>query len=586
MRKWIFLVVAALVILSMMLAACGPNEEPANTGEEEVVAEENEEEAAAEEEEEEEEEAEEAEEEAVEEVAAKVTTWAWTQEPDSLNPYYTDMWFSSILQQIYLCWPWEYDDQNLPYPHLVTEIPSLENGGISEDGLVITLTLRDDITWSDGEPITSADFLFTYEMVMADTNTVSSQYPYDYLVGLETPDDITVVMTFEEPFAPWQSTFWLGILPEHILAPVFEAEGSIDEAEWNLAPSVGCGPFMFAEWESGSYLRFVKNDNYWKGSPNIDEIYLQFVPDDAAQTAAMVAGDADLGTFPPLSDVPSLRDAGVTIFSVNGGYAEGWFFNMRDMASPGAKDVAVRQAIAMAIDREAIAQDLLLGLTKPAETFWDAMEASGYVSPDIEPWVYNPDAARELLENAGYVDNDGDGIREDADGNPLVIIHGTTIREIRQDIQAVTQQYLREVGIDLVTQSWDSDIFFGSYADGAAPAVGDVDIMEWSDSTYFPDPDTDYWLCSQIPDDENPWGYNYYICDEDLDALFQAQLVETDPAARIELFHQISKYVHDQVYWLGMYVDPDIWMVNPRLTGVKFSGVTPFFNIMEWDIAE
>jgi peptide/nickel transport system substrate-binding protein len=516
----------------------------------------------------------------------KVATFAWTQEPDSLNPFYTDMWFSAILQQLYLCWPWQYDDANVPYPHLLTEIPTLDNGGISSDGLTITMHLKDDIQWSDKEPITSADFLFTYEMVMADVNAVNSQYPYDYLVDLQVPDDQTVVMVFEEPFAPWESTFWRGVLPEHILRPVFEEDGSIMEAAWNSLPTVSCGPYVADEWESGSFLRFVANENYWLGEPNIDEIFLQFVPDDAAQTAALIAGDADLGTFPPLSDVPQMRDAGLQIMSVNGGYAEGWFFNLRDMANDPVKDLVVRQAIAMSIDREAIANDLLLGLTEPAETFWDAIAASGWVSPDIEPWEFDPDTARQMLEDAGYVDTDGDGIREDADGNPLVVYHGTTIREIRQDIQAVAQQYLLDVGIDLQIQSWDSDIFFGSYADGAPPAIGTVDVMEWSDGTYFPDPDTDYWLCSQIPDDENPWGYNYYICDEELDALFQQQLTEFDPAARIELFHQISQIVHDKVYWFGLYVDPDIWIVSPSLTGVKFSGVTPFFNIMDWDIAE
>ncbi|MEW6716202.1 MAG: peptide ABC transporter substrate-binding protein [Chloroflexota bacterium] len=514
----------------------------------------------------------------------KVVTFAWTQEPDSLSPFYTDMWFSTILQQLYLCWAWQYDDQNVAYPHLVTEIPSMENGGISEDGLTITLHLRDDIVWSDGTPITSADFLFTYEMIMNEANAVFSQYPYDYLVSLETPDERTVVMTFSEAFAPWQANFWRGILPKHILQPVFDAEGSLQMAEWNLAPTVGCGPYVFGEWESGSFLRFVKNENYWLGPAKIDEVFLQFVPDDAAQTAALVAGDADLGTFPPLSDVPTLEGAGLTIFSVNGGYSEGWFFNMRDMANPGAKDVNVRKAIAMALDRNAIVNDLLLGLTVPAETLWDALAAQGYVSPDIEPWQYNPTEAMRLLEEAGWIDRDNDGIREDAEGKKLTLIHGTTIREIRQDIQAVAQQYLREVGIELITQSWDADIFFGSYSDGAPPAMGEVDIMEWSDSTYFPDPDTDYWLCSQVPSDENPWGYNYYICDETLDALFQQQLVETNPTERVKIIQQITKYMHDQVYWLGLYVDPDIWIVSPRLTGVKFSGVTPFYNIAEWDI--
>lgn len=514
----------------------------------------------------------------------KVITFAWTQEPDSMNWIYSNMWFSSILQQLFHCWAWEFDDQNSAFPRLVTEIPSMENGGVTEDGLVITMQLRDDIVWSDGTPMTSADFVFTFDMIMDAANTVSSQYPYDYLASVEAPDERTVVMTFTEPFAPWQSLFWRGVLPQHVLGPVYDAEGSIDEAEWNLAPTVGCGPFNFAEWESGSYMRFVKNENYWAGEANLDEIYLQFVPDDASQTAALVAGDADLGTFPPLSDVPILEAGGLQIMVQSSGYAEGWFFNFREMANPGARDVNVRQAIAMAIDREAINNDLLLGLTKPANTLWDPIAAAGYVSPDLEPWPYDPDAARQLLEDAGWVDRDGDGIREDAAGNPLTLIHGTTIREIRQDNQAVTQQMLRDVGIDLQILSFDADLFFESYANGSPAALGDVDIMEWSDSTAFPDPDQSYWLCSELPDDENPWGYNYFGCDEALDALFQEQLVTIDPVERAAIVSEISSYMHEQVYWLGMWDDPDYWIVSDRLTGVKFSGVTPFYNVVEWDL--
>lgn len=516
----------------------------------------------------------------------KVVTFAWTQEPDSLNWNYSNMWFASILQQIYHCWAWEWDDENIVEPNLLTEIPTTDNGGVSEDGLMVTMNLRDDIVWSDGTPITAEDFVFTYQMIMDPNNTVVSQYPYDQLVSVEAPDERTVVMTFSEPFAPWLAWFWRGVLPKHIIEPVFEANGSMDEAEWNLAPTVGCGPYDFAEWESGSYIRFVKNPNYWGEPAKIDEIYLQFVPDDASQTAALIAGDADLGTFPPLSDVPALSDAGLEIMIASSGYAEGWYFNFREGATEAVTDVRVRQAIAMALDRQAITEDLLLGLTEPVETLWDPLEGGRYLHPDIEPWPYDPDRARELLEEAGYTDSDGDGIREDADGNPLVLSHGTTTREIRQDAQAVAQQALREIGIDLQIQNYNADLFFGSYADGSPAALGELDLMQWSDSTAFPDPDHYYWLCSEIPNDESPWGANYFGCDETLDALFQEQITIIDPEERATVFHEITQIIHDNVYWIGMWDDPDYWIVSPRITGIKFSGVTPLYNILEWDVTE
>jgi peptide/nickel transport system substrate-binding protein len=460
------------------------------------------------------------------------------------------------------------------------------NGGLTPDGLVLTLHLRDDIVWSDGKPITSADFVFTYEMVMSDANAVTSQYPYDQVKSVEAPDERTVVVTFTTPFAAWQALLWRGILPKHVLEPTFAEKGSMQEAEWNRAPTVGCGPFVFAEWESGNYVHFVRNENYWLGPAKLDDVYFKIVPDDASQTAALAAGDADIGTFPPLSDVPILQAAGLNIVLESSGYAEGMFFNFREMANPGARDVKVRQAVAQAIDREAINRDLLLGLSHVPNTFWDPLAASGYVSPDVVPWQYDPEAAKKLLDDAGWTDRDGDGIREDANGNELKLVHGTTIREIRQDVQAVVQQQLKAVGIDLELMSQESDLYFGSFSDGAACAVGTVDIMEWSDAPSFPDPDKDYWLCDQIPSADNPWGWNYFGCDEKLDGLFRQQLATIDPAARAKIIQEIGLYMHNQVYWYGLYDDPDYWVVNPRLSNVRFSGVSPLFSIGEWDVTE
>jgi len=508
----------------------------------------------------------------------KIITIAWTQEPNSLNRSYSSMWYMSVLTNIYECWPWNYSVDNEPYPYLLTELPT-----VSEDGLIVTMKLRDDITWSDGTPITSDDFVFTHEMINSTANSVDSAYPYDQF-AISAPDAQTVVMTFSEVFTSWQSSLWQGsLMPKHILQPVFDAEGTIDAAEWNMAPTVGCGPFNFTEWESGSYLRFDKNPNYWGPAPKLDAIVFQFVPDDAAQTAALLAGDVDAGYWPPFEDIPAFQEAGLNIVNVRAGYNEGWFINLRDMASPGIKDLVVRKAIAMGLNREANT-DLRLGLVKVNKTLWDDLPA--YVDPSITAWPYDPEAAKALLEENGYVDSDGDGIREDLDGNPLTITYGTTDKTERQNYQALAQQQMLAIGIDLQTFSYDADILFAGYSEGGPAAIGDLDIMEWSDAPYFPDPDTSYWLCSDQPSDDNPYGYNYFVCDEELDALFQQQIVTGDPAAREQIFWKITKLMNDNVYYLGIWEDPDIYVVNPLVTGYNISGVTPFHNIADWDITQ
>lgn len=511
----------------------------------------------------------------------KVATFIWTQEFDTLNPIYTGMWFVSITFDIWNSPAWSFNSDDEPTPVLVTQMPSEANGGITDDGRTITLNLRDDINWSDGEPITANDFVFTYQMIMDPANIVQSTYPYDSIADVTAADDQTVVMTFEEPFAPWM-TLWRYLLPEHVLRPVFEAEGTLDAAAWNLAPTVGSGPYTFAEWESGSFARFVRNENYYNAPPLIDEIFIRFVPDDASQTAALQTGDGDLGTFIPYSDVPTLESAGVNVVSVPSGYNEGWFFYFGDNGHPALQDLNVRKAVALAFDRAALSENLLLGLTQPAATLWDNMP---YVDPTIEPWPFDPAEANRLLDEAGWVDSNNDGTR-DKDGVELVLSHGTTIREIRQDTQAVAQQQLAEVGIGLDIQSYDADIFFGGMSDGGPAASGELDIFEWSDGpSVYPDPDHYYWYCSEIPTDDYPDGGNWQrLCDETLDGLFALQATQTDFAERQQTFHEITRYMFDNVIWLGLWQDPDIWALSGRLQNVNMSGASPFYSIAEWDI--
>ena len=516
--------------------------------------------------------------------AGGVATFIWTQEFDSLSPLYTNMWFSAITQQLWNCWAWDFDENANPHPVLVKEMPSAANGGISADGKTITLKLRDDIKWSDGTPLTADDFIFTYEMTMNPANAVATQSPYDQLDSVTAPDPQTVVMVFKEPYAPWVGTLWHGLVPKHIVEPQFTAAGSLDQVEWNRAPTVGCGPFTFAEWESGSFARFVANDTYWLGRPKIDEIFFRFVPDDASQVAALKAGDGDLGTFISYSDIPTLEESKVAMVTVFSGYNEGIYFYMDpEKGHPALQDVNVRKAIAYATDRASLCKDLLLDLTKPSASDWDN---TSWVDPSIQPYPFDAGQANTLLDTAGWKDSNGDGTR-DKDGVELVLDYGTTTREIRKDTQAVFQQQLAAVGIKVNLLNAESDLFFSSYGEGGPAATGEYDIFEYSTVFNFPDPDIAEWNCDEIPTDEKPEGQNWMaVCDPELHELFAKQRTQIDIAERQATFHQITKYIFDQVYWLGIWQDPDIWAVGPRLKNVKLSGATPFFNIAEWELSE
>jgi len=561
-RSPLYLLLFLLLAASMVLTACGgaaETEAPdADVGE--VVEEEAEAEAEA------------------EPAEPKIITLSFLREWDSLNPMYSANYYSRVTQQIWNCDPWVFDENNEPVPVLLTEMPSLDNGGVSEDGKTITLNLRDDVTWSDGEPLTADDFVFTWEMFIDPANA-AIVFPYDLITNMEAVDPTTVVLTFGEAFIPWQSTILREILPAHVLRPVFEADGTLDNATWNFEPTVGCGPYVLNEWESGSYAHFVRNDNYFDETAKIDEIYIRFVPDPASQTAALLNGDVDVGYLPPFADRPVLKNAGVVVEPVNSGYNEGLFANIEN--SPAMQELEVRQAVAMCLDRQAFIDDVLFGETVPANSFWHGTK---WEDPDLEPWPYDPVMAGQLLDEAGWIDSNGDGVR-DKDGVELVLQHSTIDDDFRMDFQAVAQQNLADCGIQLEISSYPIVDYLTSAE--ASPCYAESDFCMWSWAASFPDGDTNRFLCSAIPSADNPRGRNLFrLCDPYLDELFALEITQLDPAQRLETFHEISRYMTENAYWIGLWNDPDAYAYNSDITGVRLSAQNPFFNINEWDLSQ
>jgi peptide/nickel transport system substrate-binding protein len=516
----------------------------------------------------------------------QVATIAFVQEFDTLNPLYAQALSAIYAQPLWNCRAWNFDDQNSPVPVVVKEIPTRQNGGVSEDGKTITLKLRDDAAWTDGTPITADDFVFTYQMTVNPANNALITTPYDQVESITAPDAHTVVINFKAPYGAWLTTLYRYLLPAHVLKPVFDSQGSLANAEWNRAPTVGCGPFVFKSWEAGKEARFSANEKYWLGKPKLTEIVTGFLGSDDAKSAALKAGQADLATFlvNTAAYLKDLRQAGMQTLPVNSGYIEGWYFMLDPTnGQPALQDVKVRQAIAYALDRDGMRNTIKGGAPELAASLWDN---TPYVDPSLKPYPYDPEKAKQLLEEAGWVDTNSDGIREKG-GVDLVVSQVVLQNEDRLAVQQVVKDQLAAVGIKIDPSNVDSASFFLAYDSAGPIATGQYDIFEYAPRTNnFPDPGTYDFMCDHIPSAQNPQGENWsFLCDKELDALLQQGAKEIDFEKRQQIYQKASKLIYDKAYFLAFWTDPDFWMAGPQLKNVRLSGVTPFFNAAEWQVS-
>ncbi len=477
-----------------------------------------------------------------------------------------------------------YDENDDFTGELALEVPSLTNGGISEDGLTITYTLREGVTWHDGQPVTAADVQFTWNAIMDAKNTVISRYGYDKISAVETPDDYTVVVTFTEVFAAWQILFD-AILPKHLLEA---QEGDLCQSDFSLMP-IGFGPLKFAEWVPSDHITWDANPDYFRGAPKIERFILRFVPSTEAVIQAIRAGEAEIGWGLNEPAIPQLRDLesqGINTIVELIPNSHRYVFNMDPAAAPIFADINVRKAIALAINKQGIVDDLLYGVTEPgttewANTFWE--------NTALTPYPYAPEEAMALLAEAGWVDSDGDGIVE-KDGQPLSFVHSTyTGDQLLENIQLYVQRNLRDIGIDMQISNVALATAFAAYSAGGTWATGQYEMGGWFHGLRNPDPDLSVrFACWEIPSDENPTGSQWYhYCNPAVDALFEEQALLLDRDARKVVIDEIQQLIYDDYPVIYLYDFTSIYAVKDSLQNFDPTSWGNFYwNIWEWELTE
>ncbi len=524
-------------------------------------------------------------------------TGGWTQEPNNVNVYYTQMSYAVWIAQLTTVGLAEWDEQGNLVPELAADLPTADNGGVSPDGLTITWKLKDCLYWSDGERITSKDVKYTWESVMDPKNAPLSRVGYDKIASVDTPDELTAVIHFSELYPAWQTLFTQGpnnqgaLMPAHLL----EGKTALESDPEIHSPTVASGPFIITEWVAGDHMTLLPNPNFYKGRPKLDQVQIKFIPDPETALAALQTGDIDWYPDFSESDIATVGalEPKIHLKVVPGSDFEHYFFNLGTTAGvdgQGKSDVDgfcpfqdknVRKAMILGVDRQTIVDTLLEGKTIVPSSQWPN---SSWTNASLPVDKYDPDAAAKLLDDAGYPVG-ADGIRSGmCNGTETKLSFGfqTTTKQIRVDIALAAQADLALIGVEFKPTHLPAGTFFGTYAEGADMPHGNYDMAGYT-TGFYPDPYTgaSAFLCAEVPNADNGGvgGNSYHLCDPKLDDLLAQTNATADPAARKKVFDEIQQYIYDESYVMMMYARANVYGYTDRFVPAAFG----FFSNMNWN---
>ena len=453
-------------------------------------------------------------------------------------------------------------------------VPDLAERWTAPDGLVYTFTLRENQFWHDGKPVTIDDLLFTIEMMQnPDSPILPDLAELWRSVTVEPVDEHTVRLLLDEPFAPFLDFTTIGLLPKHIWQDVPPSE--LLTSPLNLRP-VGNGP-MQATLTSAQFIRLERNPYSSEDIPMVSALEFHFYPDYPSIYAAYTEGELDGVSQVMQSDI-SLAQArtDMQLFSAPLSTYVGVVFNLQNPDVPFLQDAIVRRALYHALDREQLLHDVVGGHGVLASS---PIPSNNWGhAPDTPSYDYDPDEARRLLDESGWVDTDGDGTR-DKNGLPMQLIlltnDGPTrialIEQIAADWQAV--------GVKVVVES----VSFGGFvSDFLTPRRFEAALLSW-DITGDPDPFPLY-HSSQIATGQNYGGWS----NQEADALVIEARSTVDPEKRRALYSQFQHLFAADVPAIPLYYPVYTYGVSERVKAVQIGPLnTPadrFATFPDWYI--
>jgi peptide/nickel transport system substrate-binding protein len=478
----------------------------------------------------------------------------------SFHPYLTtDSASSSYQGMVYSGGLMRRDEETLEL------IPNMaESWEVSEDGLTFVFHLRDDMLWSDEEPLTAFDFEWTFQQMMKPEN----EYPYrdwlDFIESYIAASAYKITIRIKEPFcSALEKMDSVTPLPRHIWKDLDWKDNS--EV---VHPTVASGPYKLVEWSREDHIIFEANDLYWKGRPKIDRYLIRVIPEQSIAYVMLESGEVDMATVLPSQYEEVKANENLKLYEW--WLARGsWSYFGYNLRKDVMQDLEVRQAINYAIPKERIIETVMAGLARRMPS--TLVPDSPYYNENV-PWFHcDPNRARTMLDEMGYLVSEETEMRE---GFPeLVIVYGPHNNKVRQQLAVILQSYLEAIGIRSEIQSFE----WGAYLDYLKKNTMDWDmcILSWR-ATIDPDGLKQIWS-SEFPD------LNHVAYDNpEIEAMFER--VSHDCENRAKIYDDIQWILANDCPYVFLFQNLSFAAVNKRVRGIKPTTLGIGYNMHEWYI--
>ena len=530
----------------------------------------------------------------------KEITIVISEDPPSFNAVIAYTGYDAMVMKLALLGMTGIDPNGNIYPELAAELPTTENGDVVVDDsagtMTVTWKMRNDIQWADGKPVTADDVIFTYKAI-TDPNTGNWIPGIDSVDGVEKIDDYTFKVNYNA-ISPSYLTLLGG--EQVAIWPAHYCDASQGFSSWDCGRKpLSDGPFVLSEWVEGDHLTFVRNDHYYQqGKPDIDKVTVKIVPDSTVRKQMMLNGDADINMWTNEAVTADLQNADNVKVSIspNDRFVMRLFMNQAEKGTTDAQahphpvlsDVNVRQAIRMAIDVDTISQQIFYGFSKPV---WTEFFRPPFNQCNTARPKFDPEAAKALLEQAGWTDPNKTGTRAchgcktGAPEGYKMEMQLITYKEYGDPI-LLTQQLIAEelanIGVKLNLSTVEGSVLWADSGSNGIEQTGNFDIDLWDDGYAGTDPAdfiAQYYSGDAIEPD-NGWNIARWNNPDFNDLLADSYTLDT--ARRQEDFCKMAQVLDQQVPMIPMFTTIDADAYSTRLEGVQ----STVNDVVTWNIAD